>query len=171
MDERREQGDFMIDDIYYGIEPESGKRIEDLTDDEYRDFMGPVKCSMCARHQKCKRLEEVELARPWFSCSSDGRICKDFIPPQYYKLLVKYWRGVNAYIDCVNPNLTISVCLNHDQSVRYDILYSDFVNDTMFDQNGLKWIYKQYYKQTRSSPFGYKLVTEYNERAGRNEKG
>ena len=33
----------------------------------------------------------------------------------------------------------------------------------MFDDNGnLKWIYKQYYKQTRKSPTGYKLVKEYN---------
>ena len=33
----------------------------------------------------------------------------------------------------------------------------------MFDENGnLKWIYKQYYKQTRKSPTGYKLVKEYN---------
>lgn len=43
------------------------------------------------------------------------------------------------------------------------ILHKDFYNNTMFDDNGnLKWIYKQYYKQTRKNPIGYKLVKEYN---------
>lgn len=60
----------------------------------------------------------------------------------------------------------IPVCLNHDQSVRYFIKYSDFYFDTMFDEQGnLKWISKQYYKRTKDSPIGYRLVTERRESA------
>jgi hypothetical protein len=71
--------------------------------------------------------------------------------------------GIDIYYKRVKPDDTIAVCLNHDQSIRYNIKYSDFYNNTMFDENGnLKWIYKRYYKQTRKSPTGYKLVKEYN---------
>ena len=146
-----------------GIDKETGKPYKDLTDEEFIDCFGIMKCSQCSRHQKCKRLEQIELARPWFASVSDGRPCKDFLPPKYYKLLLKYWRGIDIYYKRVKPDDTIAVCLNHDQSIRYCIKYSDFYNDTMFDDNGnLKWIYKQYYKQTKKSPTGYKLVKEYN---------
>ena len=144
-----------------GIDKETGKPYKDLTDEEFIDCFGVMKCSQCARHGKCKRLEKIELARPWFASVSDGRPCKDF-SPKYYKLLLKYWRGVD-----VKPDDIIAVCLNHDQSIRYYIKYSNFYNDTMFDENGnLKWIYKQYYKRTRKSPTGYKLVKEYNNKEG-----
>lgn len=146
------------------IDRETGKAYKDLSDEEFINCFGVMRCSQCARHGKCKRLEKIELARPWFASVSDGRPCKDFLPPKYHKLLLKYWRGVDIYYKRVKPDDLIAVCLNHDQSIRYNIKYSDFYNDTMFDENGnLKWIYKQYYKRTRESPTGYKLVREYRE--------
>ena len=53
-----------------GIDKETGKPYQDLTDEEFIDCFGIMKCSQCSRHQKCKRLEQIELAKPWFSSSS-----------------------------------------------------------------------------------------------------
>lgn len=139
------------------------QRFADFTDDQFIDYFGTPKCLQCARHQKCERLSKVELAKPWFASCPDGKICADFEPPEYYILLKKYWRGCDIYYRKERQDLMIPVCLNHDQSVRYYIAYSDFYYNTMFDSQGnLKWVYKKYYRRTRNSEIGYRLMTESN---------
>ena len=58
-----------------GIDKETGKPYKDLTDEEFIDCFGVMKCSQCARHQKCKRFEQIELARPWFASASSSIQC------------------------------------------------------------------------------------------------
>ena len=41
------------------IDKETGKPYADLTDEEFIDCFGVMKCSQGARHQKCKRLEQL----------------------------------------------------------------------------------------------------------------
>lgn len=152
-------------DIYNGIEPETGKRFEDLTDDEFISCFGIVKCRDCKKRVDgtCERLKKVELARPWFACqeSATGYICRDYEPAEWQTLLKKYWRGTAIYASYFP--YYVQVCKTGDQSARYFIRFRDFYDDTMFDENGLKWTYKQYYKRSRESPTGYELIKEFRE--------
>lgn len=150
-------------DIYDGIDLETGKRFDDLTDEEFSECFGVLKCSQCEKRANCHRLEKLEWASPWFSTSRDGPICKDFYPKKYLVLLRKYWRGVEPFILDIDPESLVAFCINHDQSVRYYIKYLYFNNDIMWNGDKLRWVYRQYYKHTKDSPFGYKLIKEINE--------
>lgn len=148
-------------DIYNGIDPETGKRFEDLTDEEFIDCFGMAYCKDCKKRidGTCERLKKVELARPWFACqeSAEGYICRDYEPAEWQTLLKKYWRGTNIYIKHYCEESVIPVYKIGDQSVRYFIHFFDFYNGTMFDEHGLKWIYKRFYKRSMKSPTGYTI--------------
>lgn len=149
------------------IDLETGKRIEDLTDDEFIDCLGMISCRDCKKRisENCEILKKIELARPWFACkeSAKGCICKEYEPEEHRKLLKKYWRSTDIYIKGYNKR-DVPVCKIGDQSVRYFVNFWDFYNGNLFDKNGLKWIYKRYYKISRKSPIGYELITEQKDR-------
>ena len=153
---------------FNGIDPETGKRIEDLTDDEFIDCLGTANCRDCKKRidETCERLKKIELARPWFTSqeSAVGYPCRDYEPSEWRVILKKYWRGTDIYVRYYSKSLYIPVCEIGNQSVRYFINFWDFYNGTMFDGNGLKWIYKKYYRRSRKSQTGYELVTEYREK-------
>lgn len=128
-----------------------------------------VNADMEGVESTCKRLDHKHLkfAKPWFKsydCGQFvGRVCKEFEPADYCVWLKKHWVSYDDYHqdDIIGDDAKSYFCLDNDFSVRYGVLTKDFVDGTMFDDNGdLKWVEKVYYKRSKSSPIGYELVHE-----------
>ena len=121
----------------------------------------------------CKRIDHkhLQFAVPWFKSydcgQGSGGICSDFEPNEWQLWLYRHWKP--EFKDkkyrkgsSILPR-TVALCIDKDQSVRYHVYAKDFYYNTFRNEDGsLKWIYKEYYKQSRKSPMGYKLVREYN---------
>lgn len=123
----------------------------------------------------CKRIDHksVQFFRPWFKSYDCGQysgiICADFVPASWCINAVKEWNGFDEYwenyieqwLPHSNTNRSISFFINGDTSVSYQVKLLDFVYNTMFDDHGgLKAISKQFYKRDKTSPVGYRLITE-----------
>lgn len=75
--------------------------------------------------------------------------------------LKEHWRGWDDYWDGESILGKVWLILDDDKSVRYAILKTDFVNNTFLNEDGsLKWVEKEYYKQSRQTPLGYLLIHE-----------
>lgn len=130
------------------------------------DNPDPRKCS-------CKRVDHkvLQFAKPWFKsydCGSNHVICRDFKPKpeciyisRNWTTFDDYWKDyVRNWLPYSNTETTIGLVINGDLSVRYYVKLMDFVNGTMFTEDGkLKTVSKHYYKRTKDG-FGYKLVKE-----------
>ena len=94
----------------------------------------------------CKRIDHkhIKFAFPYFKSYDCGQfspfVCKDFEPSDTCPWLKEHWKGWNDYWEGEEPSGTIGFILN--------------------DQGNLKWIEKEYYKQSRKSPIGYVLIHE-----------
>ncbi len=142
-----------------------------MTVDEFWEACSYLNCRNCHWYgKKCKRIDHkhFSFSRPWFK-SEDytqgvSAVCRDFQPASYCVWLTKNWIGWDEWVKGLIPNPnTVGLCIDGDQSVRYHVSWTDFINNTFVDNDGnLKWVYKLYYRKTRKSPIGYKLVTEYN---------
>lgn len=117
----------------------------------------------------CKRLDHknIKFAVPWFKSYDCGQyssiVCREFEPSDTVPWLKDHWKGWDDYWDGEEQNGFIHLILNDDKSVRYAVRRKDFVDNTFKEPDGsLKWIYKEYYKQTRKSPIGYELIKERN---------
>lgn len=126
----------------------------------------------------CKREKGGwKLSKPWFSCDrfNSFKICNDYEPAPYMKLVVKEWKGFEDYfikyckywLPYFNSKtfdwkyLNTGYILNDDTSVRYYVNTLDFIHNNIWDSDGnLDWKYKSYYKRCKS-PTGYEIVTEY----------
>ena len=119
----------------------------------------------------CKRLDHkyIKFAFPWFKsydCGQlSGTVCNDFEPSDTVPWLKAHWKGWSDYWEDEDPTKgKIWLILDDDRSVRYAVSRKDFVEGSFLDEEGnLKWIEKEYYKMSRSSPTGYILVHERNE--------
>lgn len=120
----------------------------------------------------CKRLDHktIQFAKNPFASYNCGSgngtswcLCNDFELDTIYKLLREKWQPEwKEEILKKYRKGTMCLCLDGNFEVRYEILCSDFVDNTFLDENGnLKWLRKQYYKQSRKSPIGYKFINEY----------
>lgn len=121
----------------------------------------------------CKRIDHkhIKFAKPYFKSYDCGQfqagVCKDFTPAKVWKWLYKNWTSYEDYFgkDFV-PKGTIALCVNDDSSTRYHVKFYDFVNNCFMDKDGNpNWVYKQYYKRTKTTeenPIGYILTTEEN---------
>lgn len=121
----------------------------------------------------CKRIDHkhIQFAVPWFKsydCGQySGGICSDFEPVEWKLWIYRHWKSEFKDEKYSKGSSTIpryvALCLDKEQSIRYYVNAKDFYNNTFRDANGsLKWIKRCYYKQSRKSPTGYKLVWEYN---------
>lgn len=121
----------------------------------------------------CKRLDHktIQFSKNPFASYNCGAgngtsfcLCKDFELNTIYRQLERHWQPEwkNELLEKYFSNGTICLCLDGNFEVRYEIKRSDFVNNTFKDSDGnIKWIRKQYYKQSRKSPTGYKFINEY----------
>lgn len=123
----------------------------------------------------CKRIDHkhIQFATPYFRCYDAGQfnkcICRDFEPAPIWKYLYGHWKGFDDYyqgFDDYDRSLffgkPLAFIIDGNKSVRYYVKSTDFINGTMFNQDGaLRWIYKQYYVATRKNSYGYQLVREY----------
>lgn len=125
----------------------------------------------------CKRIDPPRLTAyvPWFSCDKDRNpnhiICCDFQPnPNYPEMYIDFhryrdfeelfnsWR--TFWMKPCERKLTWWV-LNKNRKVSYAVRLEDFLYNTMYDEEGkLKTVYKRYMKQTRKSPYGWRLKVE-----------
>jgi hypothetical protein len=142
-----------------------------MTVNEFWDEYSYINCEQCRWcHTKCKRIDHkhFSFARPWFKSETYSQgiaaVCRDFVPASYCVWINKNWIGWDEWVKGFEKQpKTVSLCIDGDQSIRYHVSWTDFVNNTFVDNDGnLKWVYKLYYRKTRKSPIGYKLVTEYN---------
>lgn len=118
----------------------------------------------------CKRLDHkhIKFATPWFKsydCGQfSGTVCKDFQPSDTVPWLKDHWKGWDDYWDGEKQKGMIPLIIDNDKSVRYLVSREDFVNGTFLNSDGsLKWIEKQYHKQSRKTPTGYILIHERSE--------
>lgn len=140
-----------------------------------RDEWPALQCGQCKFFKvdadrtasTCKRIDHktIKFAVPWFKSYDCGQfagtVCKDFEPSPYIPWLWYHWQGWENYWQGDEPKGLIYFTLNGDTSIRYGVDRKDFNEGTMYDENGnLKWIERMYYKQSRSSPTGYKLIRE-----------
>ena len=118
----------------------------------------------------CKRLDHkhIKFAKPWFKSYDCGQfnsmVCDEFYPRDSCRWLKEHWISWEDYWDGEEPKPTetIPLVLDGDFSVRYKVLKSDFITGNFLDDSGnLKWVEKEYYKRSKSSPIGYKLIHEY----------
>lgn len=118
----------------------------------------------------CKRLDHkhIKFTNPWFKsydCGQfSGTTCRDFEPSDTVPWLKEHWISWEDYWSGEEPTGKMWLILDDDRSVRYAVRREDFSDGTFLDDQGnLKWIEKEYYKQSRKSPIGYILVHERNE--------
>ena len=116
----------------------------------------------------CKRLDHKHLrfAKKIFKSYDCGQwqtnTCADFEPNNGVLWLVKHWNEVKNQIIHYKDNDVIMLNIDGNADVRYAISAIEFYNNTFINADGsLRWLYKYYYKQCRSSTTGYKLVIEY----------
>jgi len=122
----------------------------------------------------CKRIDHkrVQFYRPWFKsydCNQfSGTVCSDFEPADWCIYAKKHWNGFDNYWKSYkkywNPNAetdSISFFLDKNTDVGYKVKLTDFVFNTMYNEDGsLKAFEKFYYKTIKKSPTGYELIHE-----------
>jgi hypothetical protein len=117
----------------------------------------------------------VKMSKPWFATYDVGNcpICKNFEPRPSLKWLYERWEGLDRYLTdkteiFMEENIplsemhpkTISLIKDNNFDVRYVIPYDDWFNCNVDIDN---YLYKSYYKRSKDSPFGYKLIKEYKD--------
>lgn len=154
---------------------------DEIVDGSLQDMCYHVGCGYCkycdpcanmeGQESRCKRLDHkhIQFAVPWFKSYDCGQLsaimCADFKPVKWSKYLYEHWTSPIDYAangDESRIRGYVGLCLDGDQSVRYYVTMKDFWFNTFTNPDGsLKWVKKMYYKQSRSSPTGYKLITEW----------
>lgn len=152
----------------------------EMTYEEFIDLNAYICCHDCqycdVRGEQpnvvspCKRIDHktIQRAIPWFkSYDCNGSICSEFIPVAHRKWLKNHWkpdfnrRPVDGSV--------ITLVLNGDQSVRYEVTKESWWDGSFKDENGnLKWIRKYYCVRSKISPTGYEIEYEYPD--GRKER-
>ena len=138
------------------------------------DLDGKTVDSHCPINHK-----EVKLSRPWFASYDvgNGHICKNFAPSRLLKWLYDRWEGLDRYYADMGQilrsdgysdtqihrylppfNTTLSLNLNNNNDIRYGIDMNDYFNCNVNEETNIS--IKNYMKQTRTSPYGYKRVVE-----------
>jgi hypothetical protein len=141
--------------------------------DEFLDECCYIECKDCIHYSpcadidgyksNCKRLDHkhFQFAVPFcksYDCSSTY-ICKEFKPSPIYKWIYEHWIGVDTFVGKIKDSDTVPIVVDGNTDIRYYVKYKDFYNGTFVDKNGeLKWVLKTYYKRSKKSPIGWKLV-------------
>lgn len=150
--------------------------------DEFRDVMCHWNCDNC-KHcnpkadldgvvSTCKRLDHKRYSfakAPFasYDCGQrNGFVCGDFEPVEWQKWLAEHWdsKFLNEHRNRIRDDATVSICIDHDWDVKYQVLAKDFFDGTFINEDGsLKWVRKGYYKRSKTSPIGYVYVYEYTD--------
>lgn len=155
--------------------------------DEYKpiDFEGlkdkwyRVTCGQCKWHRGsafmdghesvCKRIDhkKVKLAEPWFKCYDCGQfskyVCCEFVPTKSNVWLYQHWTKIEDFVKVPEKDTLTNVwlILDNNKDIRYGVSAYDWFYGNIFDADGnLNWREKQYYKQSKGTPYGYKLIKE-----------
>lgn len=145
-----------------------------------RDDFSNLTCGMC-KHFKvdaeqtnvvstCKRIDHKHLRfwHPYFKSYDCGQfgshVCNEFEPATWIKNLYERWEGWDAYWGDEDPygKKRVGLYIDGNREVMYIVPYKDFAEGTFVEGGYLKWTEKKYMVQARSSPIGYKLITECN---------
>ena len=144
-----------------------------ISQEQFYDAVGFLDCRSCRHYvvnadlphveSKCKRLDHKHLKfqKPTFqSYCCVGMCCADYEPAEIWRWLHRHWNA--KFLRKPTASQTIGIVedsdFEHPLAIRYDdFFYNRFVND----DGSLKWVSKTYYKRSKSSPFGYVLLTEY----------
>lgn len=117
----------------------------------------------------CKRLDHkhIKFAVPYFKSYDCGQLsgflCSDFQPKESCRWLHRHWQPEFIHEKAKQrEGGTIALCLDGDTSIRYYVDGMDFFYGRFVENGELKWIKKQYYKRSKESTIGYKLITERN---------
>lgn len=114
---------------------------------------------------RCKRLDHkvLRFSIPFFkSYDCDGAICRDFRPSPSYKYFHDLWHDWYIKFYVPKEGKTLPLTIKGEGEVSFHVSYLDFFNNTFRNEDGsLKWLYREYYIQTKFSPFGYLLIKEY----------
>jgi len=118
----------------------------------------------------CKRLDHkhYSFAKAIFysyDCGQrNGCVCSDFEPRESCAWAYNHWNKeyINEYVSKIADTDTMYLCIDHNWEVRYAIKKVDFVNGTFLNPDrSLKWLRKEYYKQSRKELLGYIYCNEY----------
>ena len=116
----------------------------------------------------CKRLDHKHLRFAkkvflYYDCGQfNTNTCSDFEPNEGIGYLKEHWEEVKSQIIPYKDNEVILLNIDGDTDVRFAVSAKEFYNNTFINADGsLRWLYKYYTKQCRSSMAGYKIVYEY----------
>lgn len=118
----------------------------------------------------CKRLDHKHFSFGKavfysYDCGQrNGFVCSDFEPVNWSLWLTRHYRPefIIQKGKEIKDNATMTICIDHDWEVRYQVWAKDFFYNRFIDDKGnLKWIRKGYTKIDRKSPIGYTYVYEY----------
>lgn len=113
--------------------------------------------------------ETVRFAKPWFKtydCNQfTGVVCSDFEPAERCVFIARTWRGFDYYwprfVEQWGAPRYIPFTLDGNEKVNYHVKTEHFVfGDRLFVAGRLNAYERQFYVQDRSSPVGYRLVTQ-----------
>lgn len=119
----------------------------------------------------CKRQRgEWEFSKSPFSSDqfANHMICSDFEPRAYLKSFIEnewtcfeewFPKWIEEWLPYKRTDIMIYFNLRNEPSIRYGVKFEDFVYNTHFDGENLKYVEKMYLKHTKNE-FGYKLIRE-----------
>ena len=126
-----------------------------------------VKADMDGVESTCKRLDHKHLrfAKKIFKCYDCGQwqpnTCADFEPKAGVVWLKKHWNEIKTQIIPYSEKDVIFLNVDGDTQTRWAVKAREFYDNTFINADGsLRWIYKYYPKQSRSSVTGYKYIYE-----------
>lgn len=141
-----------------------------------RDEYCHVGCGNCAYfnfgcdpgvESTCKRIDhkKIRFAVPWFKSYDCGQytahMCAEFQPDSSCKWLAAHWPGTDAYVGEIPDDAMMWMTFGGNTKVRWAIKTKEFYEGSFQNPDGtVRCWRKMYYKKTKESPFGYKLIQE-----------
>lgn len=127
-----------------------------------------LSCRDCRIKKDCPNMANprVTRARSWFMCSClPSTPCRHFKP--VFRVFEAQTRDMSRWLTEFERQWmprpvsmsTVSLVIDGNQNVRYQVRQSDWIQGSIFAGSKLKTISKVYYKRTREGA-GYRVVTE-----------
>lgn len=155
-----------------------------MTLPELYDACSCIRCSDCTNYScrddlrgsgsPCKRLdhERIKFYTSSEVYTAEGPICQDFQPNGRNKWLARHWSPdflktwIGEYEADRPSNNYVSLILDGDDSVRYDVRYEDWFYGRFINADGSLLWFRKYTKipqfDDAGRPDGYKLLQELN---------
>ena len=115
----------------------------------------------------CRRLDHkhIQFAVPWFKSYDCGQtsscVCRDFQPAEWCRWLHEHWDGFDGYYgEDQKFDGYVWLVVDGNKDLKYAVKEEDFINGDFMDGDMPRWVKKQYYRRSKDTPTGYKLITE-----------